>query len=413
MKNIRLGLVGYGNIGRGIYDIINRNKKKYNNIGLDITIPKICVNNLDKPRHIIDYGYKPIITNNYRCLTNDNNIDIIVEVMGGLDIPFEILKETQKNKKKFVTANKKLIANKLDYINNDIRFEAAIGGGIPIIDVLNTQYTSDTVTSMKCIINGTTNYILTKMYDENKKYENVILEAQQCGFAEINPYDDVMGYDAQSKLCILAYIMGNHNINTNLMYIKGINDIKAEDIDYAKYTNNNIKLVATYNHNIANNSMTCSVMPTFVSNNNIISSVNNENNIVLIKSIYNSINIMIGKGAGKYPTTLSIVKDILNICNDNNYTYYKNKYITQNYDFNSTFFTRINCYNKSNVLKTITDYCNKDNIRIDTIVPIKKYKKHSFGIIFNNVSFNNINFLMTKLENEKVIEDFHIFNMLK
>lgn len=406
MKNIRLGLIGFGNVGRGVYNIINRNKQMYNMMGFDIKISKICVKDIHKNRNINTTG---IFTSNYKCLTNDNNIDIIVEVMGGIDKPYEIMKDTINNKKKFVTANKALVANKLKYIssNHNISYEASVAGGIPIIETLKTQFYNDNITNMNGIINGTTNYILTKMDKENKNYEDVIVEAQENGFAEADPSSDVMGYDARSKLIIMAYHMNGIIINENDIYINGINNITKEDFIYAKHMNYTIKHVANYNNYF---NINCNIMPVFVPNSNLFSQIDNETNIVNIDSMYNNESIMIGKGAGMYPTALSVVKDILNINTPNN----NNKYTLSNYNksFNSTFFIRINCVNRIGLLKDISNNFYNYTVSIANIISIDELKtKNSItiGIITENVNINNVELLMIILKKNNIIKDYNIF----
>jgi len=405
MKYINIGLVGFGNVGRGVYNIINKNKKIYNMMGFNIKIPKICVKDIHKDRNI---DSNTIFTSNYKCLTNDNNIDIIVEVMGGIDKPYEIMKDTINSKKKFVTANKALVANKLEYIsnNNNILYEASVAGGIPIIETLKTQFYNDNIYNMNGIINGTNNYILTKMDKENKNYEDVIVEAQENGFAEAEPSSDVMGYDARSKLIILAYHMDGIIINEKDIYTDGINNITKEDFIYAKQMNCTIKHIANYNND--NNNINCNIMPVFVSNNNLFSQIDNETNIIDIDSIYNNNTIMIGKGAGMYPTALSVVKDILNINTTNN-----TKYSITNYtkSFDSKFFIRINGVNRIGLLKDISNQFFNYKVSIANIISIDELKTNNitFGIITDNVNINNVSLLMLLLKNKNIIKDYNIF----
>ena len=427
MRNINIGLIGYGTVGQGIYKILYNNSKLYKMMGLNINIPKICVNNVSKKRDFIQYSKceQPIVTNNYNDLIEDKNIDIIVEVIGGIDKPYDIFNKTLKNNKYFVTANKALLASQLHTINVElmiykklIGIEGSVCGGIPIIETLQNQYLSDEILELKGIINGTCNFILTKMIKEHKNYEDVLKEAQKKGFAELDPSADVKGYDARSKIKILSYLAHGVYIKEEDIFTLGINNITQDDLLYATYTKRIIKHMAIFKKH--ENKITAYVLPTLVRNNNIFSNVNNEENIVEITSKYNNKSILIGKGAGMEPTALSVVKDIVNISQN-----IPNK-ISSNLtdvidipqyrsDFESNFMVRINIKKENiyNIIDTINIIEHEFKINKTIVSRLPHLKNENFdtlGYITTQTNINNIlNFIDTIKELE-FYEDSHIFN---
>lgn len=423
MRNINIGLIGYGTVGRGVYNIIHNNMTLYEKMGFKINIPYICVNNLNKERYFINNN-KPIITNNYNDIINNKDIDIVVEVMGGETKPLDIFNKTIQTNKEFVTANKALLASNLKDIifktlihKKNIGYEAAVCGGMPIIQTLKTQFTSDNIINLYGIINGTTNYILSKMYKEKKSYNEVLKDAQEKGFAEADPTSDVMGYDARAKLTILSYLTHGIFINQDDIFTRGINKISNEDFLYAKSLNSTIKHLAISKLN-NNKELNNYVMPTLVNNENILSNINYENNIVTIDSKYNKDTILIGKGAGMYPTALSVVNDIVNIIKNNDLIILEKENIpTFSKSFYSKFMFRINTnskcvYDLTDVIYTIEQECKMNNTSISRLPYLKEHKYDTVAYITENTHISNILCIIDNLKTYEFYEDSNIFNII-
>ena len=306
---MRIAILGYGTVGKGLVEMIEGNKEKRN-----IEITNILVRNKDKYK---SYRYSDKITENIEDVFN-TDIDILVELMGGLHPSYEYIKRALENKINVVTANKDMLAeygDKLVKISKDnkvsLRFEASVGGGIPVLKPLTESLEGNDIESVYAILNGTTNFILSKMYDEGLPYEEVLKEAQDLGFAEANPEADVEGYDAARKLSILSTLAYHRRVYWKDFYLEGISNIYMKDIDYAKKMGCKIKLVGQSRKN--DKTVSGFVRPVLVDNNSLLSKIDNEYNIVVLNG--NSVGELsfVGKGAGKEPTGSAVYSDLIDI----------------------------------------------------------------------------------------------------
>ena len=306
---MRIAILGYGTVGKGLIEMIEGNKEKRN-----IEITNILVRNKDKYK---SSKYSDKITENIEDVFN-TDIDILVELMGGLHPSYEYIKRALENKINVVTANKDMLAeygDKLVKISKDnkvsLRFEASVGGGIPVLKPLTESLEGNDIESVYAILNGTTNFILSKMYDEGLPYEEVLKEAQDLGFAEANPEADVEGYDAARKLSILSTLAYHRRVYWKDFYLEGISNIDMKDIDYAKKMGCKIKLVGQSRKNAK--TVSGFVRPVLVDNNSLLSKIDNEYNIVVLNG--NSVGELsfVGKGAGKEPTGSAVYSDLIDI----------------------------------------------------------------------------------------------------
>ena len=306
---MRIAILGYGTVGKGLVEMIEGNKEKRN-----IEITNILVRNKDKYK---SSRYSDKITENIEDVFN-TDIDILVEFMGGLHPSYEYIKRALENKINVVTANKDMLAeygDKLVKISKDnkvsLRFEASVGGGIPVLKPLTESLEGNDIESVYAILNGTTNFILSKMYDEGLPYEEVLKEAQDLGFAEANPEADVEGYDAARKLSILSTLAYHRRVYWKDFYLEGISNIDMKDIDYAKKMGCKIKLVGQSRKN--DKTVSGFVRPVLVDNNSLLSRIDNEYNIVVLNG--NSVGELsfVGKGAGKEPTGSAVYSDLIDI----------------------------------------------------------------------------------------------------
>lgn len=306
---MKIGILGYGTVGQGLVDVIDNNKEKRN-----IEIMSILVRDKNKYNKS---KYAQIITDNIEDVFS-KDIDILVELMGGLHPSFEYIKRALENKINVVTANKDMLAeygDKLAKIANknkvSLKFEASVGGGIPVVKPLTESLEGNVINSIYAILNGTTNFILSKMYDEGSSYEKVLKEAQELGFAEANPESDVEGYDAARKLSILSTLAYNRRVYWKDFYLEGISNIDSKDIDYAKKLGCKIKLVGQSKLN--NDRVSGFVRPVLVDNNSLLSKIDNEYNIVVLNGDSVGEVSFVGRGAGKEPTGSAVYSDLVDI----------------------------------------------------------------------------------------------------
>ncbi|NMS90095.1 homoserine dehydrogenase [Clostridioides difficile] len=310
MENkVKIGVLGYGTVGSGLIDIIDNNKEKRN-----IEIAGILVNNLEKHK---DKKYSNIITNNIDDIF-EKDIDILVEVMGGLEPTLSYIKKALNNKIHVVTANKDLLAEcgdelaKLASENKvSIKFEASVAGGIPVLKPIIESLEGNNIDSINAILNGTTNFILSKMYDENLSYDMALKQAQELGFAEANPESDVLGYDAARKLSILSTLAYDNRVYWKDVYLEGITDIDEKDIEYAKKLNCKIKLIGQSKYE--NHKVSAFVRPVLVEKDNILARIDNEFNAVIVNGDSVGEVSFVGKGAGSLATGSAVYSDVIDI----------------------------------------------------------------------------------------------------
>ncbi len=317
MKPIKIGLLGFGNVGTGLYNILALNNDKITNAAnQDIEISKILVNNLNKKRDI-DVP-KEVFTNDINTILNDKDIDIVIELLGGIHPAYDYMKEALQKGKNVVTANKAVIAThgkelfKIAKDNNvAIRFEASVGGGIPIISSLVNPLSINQFEEVIGIVNGTTNYILTNMTEYGLPYEDVLKEAQAKGFAEADPTSDVEGEDAAYKLAILSSIAFGVDLEPTEIPTTGISQISEEDIEYASQFGYKIKLLSKAKK--IGNQFEYHVNPTLVPVTHPLASVNNEFNALFVKGNAVGELMLYGKGAGSMPTGSAVMGDVLEV----------------------------------------------------------------------------------------------------
>lgn len=306
---MKIGILGYGTVASGLVDIIDSNKDKR-----DITIEGILVRDVDKYSH---KKHADVLTSNIDDIFA-KDIDVMVELLGGLHPAYEYLKKAIENKINIVTANKDMLAEfgaelvKLAKENGVcIKFEASVGGGIPVIKPLIESLEGNEINSISAILNGTTNFILSKMYDEDLSYEQALKQAQELGFAEANPEADVMGYDAGRKLSILSTLSYNKRIYWKDFYLEGIDKIEHKDIEYAKKLGCKIKLVGQ--SKLKDGKVNGFVRPVLIDNDNIMSKIDNEFNIIVANGDFLGDVSFVGKGAGKDATGSAVYADVLDI----------------------------------------------------------------------------------------------------
>ncbi|MGI6205556.1 MAG: homoserine dehydrogenase [Anaerovoracaceae bacterium] len=317
MKTVNAGILGIGNVGTGTYRTLQLNREKIlESTGIDLRITKILNRHPEKDRGIaID---KSVYVQDVDSILKDPDIDIVVELIGGIEPATTYMAEALKNGKHVVTANKAALAKngemlqKLATENNVmLRFEASVGGGIPIINALTSALLSNDFTEVLGILNGTTNYILTKMTDYQMDYDVVLKEAQAKGFAEADPTSDVEGIDVANKLSILMSLIFGVNVSPSEIPTQGITNINQVDIEYANQFGCKIKLLAAAKK--VGDKVECDVQPALIDNEHPLASVNNEFNAIFVKGNAVDDIMFYGKGAGPLPTGSAVVGDMISI----------------------------------------------------------------------------------------------------
>lgn len=305
-NKLTIGLFGYGVVGKGLYSVL------HNTPTLTATIKKICIKDEQKQRNI-DATY---FTSNKNILLNDPEINVIVELIDDATAAFDIVKTALLNGKAVVSANKKMIAEHFEELlalqqqyNVPFLYEAACCASMPIIRNLEEYYDNDLLQSFRGIINGSTNYILTKILSEKESYHTALLNAQAAGFAESNPALDVEGYDAVNKLHILLAHSFGVIAKRNQILFTGIQNINPVDATYANEKEQQIKLVANIKK-LSNGKLAAFVLPQFVNKTDDLFFVQNEFNAAVTESTFADKHFFKGKGAGAYPTASAVLSDI-------------------------------------------------------------------------------------------------------
>ncbi|MGI6752188.1 MAG: homoserine dehydrogenase [Anaerovoracaceae bacterium] len=316
-SKIKIGLMGFGNIGVGTYKVLEMNRPSIiRSTGLDFEIVKILERDVDRDRGItVD---KSIFTQNPDDLFLDPEIHVIIELLGGINPAVDFMVKAMENGKHVVTANKAAIADSFEILRETaeknkvmFRYEASVGGGIPVITSIIEALQANSYMEVMGILNGTTNYILTQMTDFDMKYEDVLKIAQEKGFAEADPTADVEGIDVANKLSILISLLFGLRIHPNDIPTKGITGISKEDIAKANESGHKIKLTA--NARLVDGKLEYDVKPTLVPFSHPLAGVNNEFNAIFIKGNAVGELMFYGKGAGPLPTGSAVMGDIIMI----------------------------------------------------------------------------------------------------
>lgn len=309
---IQVAVLGYGTVGSGVVEVIEKNKKEINKkSGEELNVKYI----LDLRKFPGD-PYENKVVHDVEMILRDPEIKIICETMGGINPAYDFTKRALLSGKSVCTSNKELVAahgpeliriahaNRCNYL-----FEASVGGGIPIIRPLNYSLTAEKIDAITGILNGTTNYILSKMEREGADFESVLKEAQEKGYAERNPEADVEGHDACRKIAILSSLMTGKNVDYEDIYTEGITKITATDFVYARAMNKTIKLLAQSKE--VDGKLYAMVSPFMIQKDHPLAMVNDVFNAVFVHGNMLGDSMYYGKGAGKLPTASAVVSDVV------------------------------------------------------------------------------------------------------
>lgn len=321
MQRVTAGIIGLGNVGSGTLDILAQNREQIENkLGFPLRVAAVCSRSVASKK-LPDGTQDALRTTNWREVVDHPGVDIVVELVGGTGVAREIVEAAIERKKPVITANKELMAlagrelwTKAAAAGSALAMEASVAGGIPIHTVLREGIAGDRVQALYGILNGTCNYILTEVEKHGKDFDAVLAEAQQLGYAEADPSADVDGYDARSKLAILAALSFGEHVVAPEIYTEGIRRISPVDFDYAHRLQHTIRLICSARR--GDNGLALSVRPSLIPQSTIMASVQGAYNAIWVKGEFGADTFYYGRGAGPHPTAVAVVSDLLRVARD-------------------------------------------------------------------------------------------------
>ena len=379
MKKIKIGLLGLGTVGTGVYKLIRkRSDMMEQTAGAQLEIKKILVHNRNKKREGVDEN---LLTDNWREILEDEEIQIIIEVIGGMEPAKTMIMEALRAGKNVVSANKDLIAEEGRELfdaarehEKDFLFEAAVAGGIPIIRPLKQCLAANEISDVLGIVNGTTNYILTKMFEDGMEFDDALKQAQELGYAEADPTADVEGLDAGRKVAIMASIAFHSRVVFSDVYTEGITKITAADIAYAKEFDSVIKLLGVARN--AGDGIEVGVYPVMLPKDHPLASVRDSFNAVFIHGDAVDDAMFYGRGAGEMPTASAVAGDVIDVARDLAYdctgriscTCYRQIPVKDFGEVQNKFFLRMQVKNRPGVLAQIAQVFGGHKVSIARVV---------------------------------------------
>lgn len=378
-KEIKAALLGAGTVGGGVYKLVERRAAEMQaKVGADLKITKVMVKNLQKKREGIP---SEVLTDDWESIIHDPEISIVIELMGGVEPARTYILQALKAGKNVVTANKDLLAEHGQELMEaaernhcDICFEAAVGGGIPIIRPLKECLTGNEITEVMGIVNGTTNYILTKMTQEGWDFDDALKEAQRLGFAEADPTADVEGLDAGRKMAILASIAFHSRVTFKDVDVKGITRITAKDIQYAKEFGYTLKLLGVARNE--EGKMEVGVSPMMIPSTHPLANVNDSFNAVFVHGDAVDDAMFQGRGAGEFPTASAVVGDLISVARDMQYdccgrigcSCYKNLPMKPAGEARHKYFLRLIVEDRTGILAGVAGVLGNNGVSINQVI---------------------------------------------
>jgi homoserine dehydrogenase len=378
-----IAVMGHGVVGSGVLEVFYKNRDSIvSKAGRDMDIKYI----LDL-REFPGLAYSDKFTKSFDDIINDDDVKIVVEVMGGVNPAYDYVKRCLLADKSVVTSNKELVAAYGDELldialkrNVNFLFEASVGGGIPIIRPLSQCLIANDITEIVGILNGTTNFILTKMIHDNMNFDDALQLAQQLGYAERNPAADVEGHDACRKICILASLVYGKHVYPKNVYTEGITKITLEDVKYAEQWGGVIKLIARVKK-LDDGRVAAMVCPAFINRESQLATVNDVFNGIMVRGDATGDVVFYGRGAGKLPTASAVVADIIDCAkhlNTRKYLYWKKSeegYVCDYRQMPAVYFIRVKAHDRQAAIKAATNLFGK--VR-ELVVPDMPQNKTAF-----------------------------------
>lgn len=417
-KSVSIGLLGLGVVGSGVIKLIEDYQEDLaHQLGCGVEVKKVLVRNIEKARQVdID---ETILTTDSADVLNNPDIDVIIEVMGGVEEAREYLLEAFAAKKHIITANKDLIAlhgpelEAAAHENGcDLFYEASVGGGIPLLRGLTDGLVSDRIEKVMGIVNGTTNYILTKMDTEGASYENALKEAQDLGFAESDPTADVDGLDAARKMVILARLAFLTDVELDDVEVNGISNVSQTDLQYGKQLGYTMKLIGFASREQQN--IEVSVQPTFLADSHPLAGVKNEYNAVYVNGEAVGETMFYGPGAGSLPTATAVMADVVAAVKNmklgtNGQQLVKPRFkkeITPADKRFSQYYVRLHVKDEVGAFAIISELFNQMDISFERILqtPSSQTELAEIVLITHKTSFAKFEQALEKLNDIEVVE---------
>lgn len=378
-KEIKVALLGAGTVGGGVYKLVERRAAEMpDKAGAELKITKVLVKNLQKKREGIP---SEVLTDDWEGIIHDPEISIVIELMGGVEPARTYILQALEAGKNVVTANKDLLAEHGQELmeaaernHRDLCFEAAVGGGIPIIRPLKECLVGNEITEVMGIVNGTTNYILTKMTQEGWDFDDALKEAQRLGFAEADPTADVEGLDAGRKMAILASIAFHSRVTFKDVDVKGITKITAKDIQYAKEFGYTLKLLGVARNE--EGKMEVGVSPMMIPSTHPLANVNDSFNAVFVHGDAVDDAMFQGRGAGEFPTASAVVGDLISVARDMQYdccgrigcSCYKNLSMKPAGEARHKYFLRLIVEDRTGILAGVAGVLGNNGVSINQVI---------------------------------------------
>ena len=385
-KKLNIGLFGFGTVGRGLYDVLKRIGSK------NVEIKRICVRDLTKQRDI-----EAEFTDKADDIFNDPDINFIVELIDDADAAYDIVKRALQMSLPVVSGNKKMLAHHIEELielqaryNVALLYDASACGSIPVIRNLEEYYDNDLLTSVKGILNGSSNFILSKIFNEKMSYTDALKLAQDLGFAESNPTLDIDGWDSLFKLIIITIHAFGLYVAPEKIFTYGISNMGDDDIRFANEKERRFKLVAHVEKLVGNKLIMC-VMPQLISHNKYIYSVEDEFNGVVIKGLFYDKQFMFGRGAGGYPTGSAVLSDITACLYDYKYEYKKR---------NDSQLPEYTTDHSFRVYYRYSDYADLDMIKFDSVS--ENYISENYKYVIGRVSLRELHKVQDELRKRNV-----------
>lgn len=424
MEKLKVGLLGLGTVGSGVPLILNEHRKKISQVtGMEIVVERALVRD-ETEKAFQAKKFDINLTTDVNEILDDPEIEVIVELMGKIEPAKTYITAAIKKGKHIVTANKDLLAQyggklvALAQENNvDLYFEASVAGGIPILRTIANSLSADRISKVLGIVNGTTNYMLTKMVSEGKSYEEALAEAQELGFAESDPTNDVDGIDAAYKMVILSQFAFGMNMSVKQVPTKGIRDLTLEDVEMVNQLGYEIKLIGSAEKN--SGSIYTEVGPMLVKKEHPLASVRDEFNAVFIESAGVGESMYYGPGAGAKPTATSVVSDIITIAKNirmgttgHMFNAYKHKTrITEDKDVYGKYYFSLSVPDEKGQFLKIAQIMADAGVGFDQVVQQKADNQQArVVIITHTVSKEQFNTVATSINN---LEGFELINTMK
>jgi len=416
-NSVKVGLIGFGTIGTGVVKLFQNSGNLINKkSGINVELFKICDIDLKSDRGV--KVNKKILTKNIKDIIDNPEIDIVVELIGGYHPACDFVMRAMENKKHIVTANKAMISKYWDRLllssrknHVEIMAEGSVGGGIPILQAIDKGLAVNKIEKIMGILNGTCNYILTKMTLEKMSFSDALKEAQERGFAEADPYLDISGMDSAHKIIVLSNLSFGANVNEKDIYVEGIDNIDSMDMQFADELGYVMKLLAIAS--IEKSGLNVRVHPVLVSRNNLIASVNYEYNAIYVKGDAVGNTMFYGKGAGQMPTASAVLSDIIyiarNIANGKKYIPNNNKKEKINIcpigKIRSKYYIRFNVVDKAGVLAKIAGVLGKNNISIESVIQKSRHSRLKVPVVIMTYESIEENFIkaIKKIDSMKKI----------